>query len=100
MAALSFGTGLRRSFDFWSQVMPIYLHYEGVNWLTKSKPAAEADAEFEKLHNKFAEGVPCRSDTAAGMRRECWTSALTWEGTSSSVPRCFTCGEFKADHRS
>jgi len=46
--------GSRRSAEFWSTAFPIYVHYRWVEWWTKNEKPEVSDAEFERLHDKYA----------------------------------------------
>ncbi len=65
LAAVAAGTGYlyetdegtRRSFLFWKDAFPIYVHYRYVQWKVKGISEEEADAEYNKLHDRYAPEV-------------------------------------------
>jgi aarF domain-containing kinase len=46
--------GTRRSFKFWSGVMPVYFEYRWMQWKMRGEAAAVADPQWEALHEKHA----------------------------------------------
>lgn len=49
--------GTRRSVLFWTAAAPIYAHYRVVQWQMRDAPDEVSDAEFQKLHVRYAPAV-------------------------------------------
>eukprot|EP00045_Choanoeca_perplexa_P011587 m.123642 g.123642 ORF g.123642 m.123642 type:complete len:556 (+) comp15683_c0_seq5:1276-2943(+) len=46
--------GAQRTASFWSTAFPVYLHYRFVEKTVENKPEEDQEAEFQRLHDKYA----------------------------------------------
>lgn len=59
--------GTRRSLAFWTVAAPIYAHYRYVQWKVTGLPDAEADPQYQRLHEKYAPVVEDLTVTLKGF---------------------------------
>jgi hypothetical protein len=67
----NYDEGTRRSVLFWTVAAPIYAHYRVVQWQTRDVPDVVADAEYDRLHKKYAPVVEALTLRLKGDFRPC-----------------------------